>query len=129
MVVSFVTALGFYIVMIGLQLWEPIRLLRWLVTTGVFGIWLYYVYKLNSLRLDRAIWILGHACIFGMGIIILYVVLLGPIFGTVFPPSHDISYFFFSLLVMAIVVGSCMAIGGILGDRLGKKRNYRPYYM
>ena len=62
-----------------------------------------------------------------MGIIILYVVLLGPIFGTVFPPSHDISYFFFSLLVMAIVVGSCMAIGGIVGDRHGKKRNYSPY--
>jgi len=127
MVVSFVTALGFYIVMIGLQLWEPIRLLRWLVTTSVFGTLLYYVYKLNSLRLDRAIWILGHACIFGMGIIILYVVLLGPIFGTVFPPSPDLSYRFFSLLVMAIVIGSCMIMGGIVGDRHGKKRNYRPY--
>ena len=127
MVVSFVTALGFYIVMIGLQLWEPIRLLRWLVTTSVFGTLLYYVYKLNSLRLDRAIWIVGHACIFGMGIIILYGVLLGPIFLSVFPYSPDISYRFFSILVTAIVIGSCMIIGGIVGDRHGKKRNYRPY--
>jgi len=127
MVVSFVTALGFYIVMIGLQLWDPIRLLSWLVTTSVFGIWLYYVYKLNSPTLNRAIWIVGHACIFGMGIIILYLVLLGPIFGTIFPPSPDISYRFFSLLVMAIVVGSCMIMGGIVGGRHGKKRNYRPY--
>jgi ribosome biogenesis SPOUT family RNA methylase Rps3 len=30
---------------------------------------------------------------------------------------------------MAIVVGSCMIMGGILGDRLRKKRNYRPYYL
>jgi len=127
MVVSFVTALGFYIVMIGLQLWEPTRLLSWLVTTGVFGTLLYYVYKLDSLRLDRAIWILGHAAIFGMGMFILYVVLLWPIFGTVFPPPSDISSRFFSLLVMAIVIGSCMVIGGIVGDRHGKRRNYRPY--
>jgi hypothetical protein len=27
---------------------------------------------------------------------------------------------------MAIVIGSCMIIGGIRGDRLGKKQNYRP---
>ncbi len=128
-VVSIVAILGFYTVMIGLQLWEPIRLLSLLFCFSMGGIWLYYVYKPNSPVSWRAHWILGHACIFGMGIMILYLVLLGPIFGTIFPPSPDISYRFFSILVMAIVVGSCMAIGGILGDRLGKKRNYRPYYM
>jgi hypothetical protein len=31
--------------------------------------------------------------------------------------------------VFAIVVGSCMIIGGIVGDRHGKKRNYMPYYL
>jgi len=128
-VVSIVAIFGFTIVMIGLQLYEPIRLLPHFVIASVSCILFYYLIKRNSPISWRAIWILGHAGISGMGIIILYVVLLGPIFGTVFPPLHDISYFFFSLLVMAIVVGSCMVIGGILGDRLGKKRNYRPHYM
>ncbi len=128
-VVSLVTILGFYIVMISLQLWEPIQLLSWLVATSVSGIFFYYLYKLNSLTVWRAIWIFGHAGISGMGIIILYIVLLGPIFGSVFPPSPDVSYRFFSLLVFAIVVGSCIVIGGILGDRLGKRRNYRPHML
>ncbi len=126
LVVSIVAILGFAIVMIGLQLWEPIRLLSLLFCFSMSGIWLYYVYKPNSPISWRAHWILGHAGIFGMGMFILYVVLLWPIFGTVFPPPSDISSRFFSLLVMAIVIGSCMIIGGIRGDRLGKKQNYRP---
>ncbi len=126
LVVSIVAILGFTIVMIGLQLWEPIRLLFLLFCFSMGGIWLYYVYKANSPISWRAHWILGHAGIFGMGMFILYVVLLWPIFGTVFPPPSDISSRFFSLLVMAIVIGSCMIIGGIRGDRLGKKQNYRP---
>ena len=125
-VVSIVAILGFYIVMIGLQLWESIRLLSLLFCFSMSGIWLYYVYKANSPISWRAHWILGHAGIFGMGMFFLYVVLLWPIFGTVFPPPSDISSRFFSLLVMAIVIGSCMIIGGIVGDRLGKKQNYRP---
>ncbi len=125
-VASIVAILGFTIVMIGLQLWEPIRLLSLLFCFSMGGIWLYYVYKANSPISWRAHWILGHAGIFGMGMFILYVVLLWPIFGTVFPPPSDISSRFFSLLVMAIVIGSCMIIGGIRGDRLGKKQNYRP---
>lgn len=128
-VVSFVTILGFYVVMNSLQLWEPIQLLSLLVTTSVSGILFYCLYKINSPTQWRAIWIFGHAGIFGMGIIILYIVLLGPILASVFPPSPDLSYRFFSLLLMAIVVGSCIAMGGILGDRLGKKRNYRPYML
>lgn len=128
-VVSIVAILGFYIVMIGLQLWEPFRLLSPLFCFSMSGIWLYYLYKHNSPISLRAIWILGHAGIFGMGIIILYMFLLGPIYGSIFPPSPDLSYRFFSILVFAIVVGSCMIMGGILGGRLGKKRNYRPYYM
>ncbi|MHA1927962.1 MAG: hypothetical protein ACTSV2_05185 [Candidatus Thorarchaeota archaeon] len=129
MAVSFVTALGLYIVMIGLQLWEPIQLLSWLVITSVSGILLYYLYKFNPPRLLRAIWISGHACIFGMGIIILWTGFMGPIFLSVFPYSPDISYRFFTVLVSAIVIGSSMVIGGILGDRHGKKRNYMPYML
>jgi len=128
-VVTLVAILGFYIVMIGLQLWEPMRLLTPLVIFSMSGIFFYYLYKPNSPISWRALWILGHAGIFGMGIIILYLVLLGPILGTIFPPSPDFSHRFFSLLVFAIVVGSCITIGGILGDRLGKRRNYRPYML
>ena len=129
MVVSLVTALGLYIVMIGLQLWEPSRLLSWLVITSVSGILLYYLYKFNPPRLLRAIWIVGHACIFGMGIIILWTGFMGPIFLSVFPYSPDISYRFFTVLVSLIVIGSCIVIGGILGDRHGKRRNYMPYML
>ena len=128
-VVSLVTILGFYFVMISLQLWEPIRLLSLLVTTSVSSIFFYYLYKLNPPRLWRAIWVSGHAGIFGMGIIILFVPFLGPILLSVFPFSHDISYRFFVVLVFWIVLVSSMVIGGILGDRLGKKRNYRPYML
>jgi len=129
MVVSFVTALGLYIVMIGLQLWEPSQLLYWLVTTSVSGILLYYLYKFNPPRLLRTIWIVGHACIFAMGGIILYGVFLVPYFSSVVPLSPDISYRIFAGLVSWIVIGSCMVIGGILGDRLGKRRNYRPFML
>ena len=128
-IVSVVTVLGFYTVMIGLQLYEPIRLLPHFVIASVSCILFYYLIKPNSPISLRAIWVLGHAGIFGMGIIILHLVLLGPILLSVFPYSPDISYRFFAILVTAIVVGSCMIMGGIVGDRLGKKRNYRPYYM
>jgi len=129
MVVSFVTALGLNIVMIGFQLWEPSRLLSWLIITSVSGIIFYYLYKHNSLTLWRAIWIFGHAGIFVMGGFILYGVFLEPFFNSVFPLSPNISYRIFAGLVSWIVIGSCMVIGGILGDRLGKRRNYRPYML
>ena len=129
MAASLVTALGLYIVMIGLQLWEPSRLLSWLVVTSVSGILLYYLYKFNPPRLIRAIWIVGHACLFGMGIIILWTGFMGPIFLSVFPYSPDLSYRLFVILVSATVIGSCMIIGGIVGDRHGKRRNYMPYML
>ena len=122
-VASIVAILGFTIVMIGLQLWEPIRLLSLLFCFSMGGIWLYYVYKANSPISWRAHWILGHAGIFGMGIGIPYICFMAPIVYFALPPS----YRHLALLVFAIVVGSCMAIGGIVGDRLGKKRNYRPF--
>ena len=129
MAVSFVTALGLYIVMIGLQLWEPSRLLSWLVITSVAGILLYYLYKFNPPRLLRAIWIVGHACLFAMGAIILYGVFLVPFISSVFPYSPDLSYRLFVIVVSATVIGSCMIIGGIVGDRHGKRRNYMPYML
>ncbi len=129
MAMSLVTALGLYIVMIGLQLWEPSQLLSWLVITSGSGILLYYLYKFNPPRLLRAIWIVGHACIFAIGGIILYGVFLVPIFSYFAPLSPDISYRIFAGLMSWIVIGSCMVIGGILGDRLGKKRNYMPYML
>ena len=126
---SFVTILGFYVVMVSLQLWEPIQLLSLLVTTSVSGIIFYSIYKLNSLTLWRAIWIFGHAGIFVMGGFILYGVFLVPFFNSVIPLSPDISYRIFAGLVSWIVIGSCMVTGGILGDRLGKRRNYRPFML
>ncbi|MDF1539273.1 MAG: hypothetical protein P1Q69_10270 [Candidatus Thorarchaeota archaeon] len=129
MAVSLVTAFGLYIVMIGLQLWEPSRLLSWFVITSVSGILLYYLYKFNPPNLLRAIWIVGHACLFAMGGFILYGVFLVPFFNSVFSLSPDISYRIFAMLVSWIVIGSCIVIGGILGDCLGKKRDYRPYML
>jgi hypothetical protein len=127
-VVSLVTTLGVYIVMIGLQLWEPIRSLSWLVIGISSWILLYYLIKQNSPTFYRVMWPLGHACIFAMGWFIL-VIPLGPIIISVFPPSPDISYRFFTVFVFWIGLGSCMVIGGILGNRLGKKRNCRPYML
>jgi hypothetical protein len=127
-VVSLVTTLGVYIVMIGLQLWESIRSLSWLVIGFTSWIMLYYLIKQNSSTFYRVMWPLGLACIFAMGWFIL-VIPLGPIIISVFPPSPDISYRFFAVFVFWIGLGSCMVIGGILGNRLGKKRNYRPYML
>ncbi|MHA1138411.1 MAG: hypothetical protein ACTSSE_18175 [Candidatus Thorarchaeota archaeon] len=127
-VVSLVTTLGVYIVMIGLQLWEPIGSLSWLVITSVSWILLYYFIKRQSPTFYKVMWPLGHACIFAMGYFILFIP-LGPIISSVFSPSPDISYRFFDVLVFWIGLGCCMVIGGILGDRLGKKRNYMPYML
>jgi len=114
--------------MIGLQLWEPIGLLSWLVITIVSWMLLYYFIKQNSPTFYRVMWPLGHACIFAMGWFIL-VIPLGQIIISAFPPSPNISYRFFAVFVFWIGLGSVMVIGGILGDRLGKKRNYMPYML
>jgi hypothetical protein len=123
-IVSIVTVLGFNVVMVSLQSFY-IRLLPWTGIISIYGIWLYYIIKLNSSRVNRAFWILGHACVVGMGVIILYMILLGPIVYFALPPS----YRHLALLVFVIVVGSCMVTAGILADRLGKKRGYGPYYL
>jgi len=125
-VVSLVTTLGVYIVMIGLQLWEPIGSLSWLVITIVSWMLLYLFMKRNSPTFYRVMWPLGHACIFAMGWFILVIPLV-PIISSVISPSLDITYRFLAVFVFWIGLGSCIVIGGILGDRLGKKRNYRPY--
>ena len=123
-IVSLVTVLGFNVVMVSLQSFYS-RLLPWAGIISIYSIWFYYLIKLNSPRIDRAFWILGHACVVGMGVIILYMVLLGPIVYFALPPS----YRHFALLVIIIIVGSCMVTAGILADRLGKKRGYGPYYL
>ena len=125
-VVSLVTILGIYLVLIGLQLLEPFQSLSWLVIASVSGFFFYYLSQRNSPTFDRVMWPLGYACIFAMGWFIL-VIPLGPIIGSIFSPSPYISYQFFAVFMFWIGLGSCMLIGGILGDRQGKKRNYMPY--
>ena len=78
---------------------------------------IYYILKVNSLKLWRAIWILLGAC--GIGTLIL-AVMLG-VFGKTLilylglRPSLLLSF------VTAITVGA------LLGDYIGKRRDYRPF--
>ena len=93
------------------------ELLKYAVITSVMIGTAYYIRKINSLKMWRAIWILLGAC--GIGTLIL-VVLLG-VFGKtlvlVLGPGP----------ALLLSFGIAVPVGALLGDYVGKRRGYRPW--
>jgi hypothetical protein len=92
------------------------ELLKYAVVTSVMIGTAYYIRKINSLKVWRAIWILLGAC--GIGTLIL-VVLMG-VFGKtlvlVFGPGP----------ALLLSFGIAIPAGALIGDYIGKRRDYRP---
>lgn len=92
------------------------EVLRYAIITGVLTATAYYIRKINSLKVWRAIWILLGAC--GIGTLIL-VVMLG-VFGKILVLSLGPE------LALLLSFGTAIVLGALLGDYIGKRRGYQP---
>jgi hypothetical protein len=95
------------------------ELLKYAVVTSVMIGTAYYIRKINSLKVWRAIWILLGAC----GICMLVLVVLLGVFGKtlvlVFGPGARAP-------ALLLSFGIAIPVGALLGDYIGKRRDYRP---
>ena len=92
------------------------ELLRYAVITSVLIATAYYIRKINSLKLWRAIWILLGASVIGLLIMVPLKILLVDTLGAVLGwlPSFLLCY------------GIAVLVGALLGDYIGKRRGYQP---
>ncbi|MCL6578709.1 MAG: hypothetical protein K6T73_04900 [Candidatus Bathyarchaeota archaeon] len=114
----FVAVLTVYGVLVSLELYEMIRVITYLVVTSVAIAAAYYIRTNPSHGLWRILWIL-----FGVGIIgfPLSIALSFLLVNTISPIAGRLHLVLLSMLIAILV-------GGFLGDRLGKKRGYRPLW-
>lgn len=93
------------------------ELLKYAVVTSVLIATAYYIRRKASLKLWRIVWVVGVGC--GIATLIL-VVLLG-VFGKTLVlllgagPAFLLSF------------GGAIALGALLADYIGKRRDYRPF--
>jgi hypothetical protein len=92
------------------------ELLKYAVVTSVMIGTAYYIRKINSLKVWRAIWILLGATVIGLLILVPLKILLVDTLGAVIGwlPSFLLCY------------GIAVLVGALLGDYIGKRRDYRP---
>lgn len=93
------------------------ELLTYAVITSVLIATAYYVRKINSLNVWRAIWILLGVGVIGLLIMVPLKILLVDTLGAVLGwlPSFLLCY------------GIAVLVGALLGDYIGKRRGYRPW--
>jgi hypothetical protein len=92
------------------------EVLKYAIVTSVMIGTAYYIRKINSLKMWRAIWILLG--VGGIGTLIL-VVLLGVFRKTLVVRLGP-------ELALLLSFGIAIALGAILGDYIGKRRGYQP---
>ena len=93
------------------------EVLKYAIVTSVMIGTAYYIRKINSLKMWRAIWILLGAC--GIGTLILGVLLgvFGKTLVLLLGPGP----------ALLLSFGVAIALGALLGDYIGKRRSYRPW--
>lgn len=87
----------------------------------LFGI--YYIRKLNSRTIYRLIWVIGGGFAIGFWIFISVNYIL---FASPWAPFHEIDVILRRILTILLFFLSCGGVGYIM-DKLGKKRDYRPF--
>ncbi|MHA2078391.1 MAG: hypothetical protein ACXABM_12920 [Candidatus Thorarchaeota archaeon] len=127
---SLISALILYSVLVGLGVWEPTQIITWIIITGVSGVFFYYVRRrLDNFRFRRTFWVVGLGCFFSMPLILgwLYFLswLAAPFVSWLATPSIP-------LVLRLVIFGPVYIIppllgGGLIADRLGKRRDYMPY--
>lgn len=126
---SLVSALVLCVVLVSLGVWEPTQIITWTVITGMSGVFFYYVRRrLHNFRFRKMFWIVGFGCFFSMPLMIAWLYLLGllaaPFVSQLATPSIPLvlRLVFFGLGIIPPLLG-----GGLIAERLGKRRDYMPY--
>ncbi|TFH07311.1 MAG: hypothetical protein E4H14_08790 [Candidatus Thorarchaeota archaeon] len=116
-VVSFAIMIIFYVIVIGYGILPPPQLFLAIAVGIPMYAMSYYLRTVATERMWRAVFIMLVAGSIGFWCLIVP-------FGFLFTPFfRSISFWIgFPLLTIPSVV-----IGAFIGDRIGKKRNYRPY--
>jgi hypothetical protein len=93
------------------------EILKYAVITSVAIAFAYYIRKTNSLKVWRTVWVLLGAC--GIGTLIAGVMLgvFGKTLILYLGPGP-------SLLLTFV---TAITVGALLGDYIGKRRDYRPF--
>jgi hypothetical protein len=115
--VPFTAVLAVYSVLVYLGIAELNQLLTYIIVTVIAIAISYYLRTIPSSKLWRKIWIVIGVGVIGFPLAIalglLFNAILRPVTGWVLP--NLLAY------VAAIV------LGGLLGDQIGKRRDYRPF--
>ncbi|MDH4214984.1 MAG: hypothetical protein OEV85_13790 [Candidatus Thorarchaeota archaeon] len=115
--VSFVSMIIIYVIVIGLGILPPIQLVLAIAVGIPMYAMSYYFRKVATKRMWRAVFIMLGAC--GIGFWCL-IVPLGFLFA---PVIRSIPW----LMGMPLLMILSVVIGAFIGDRIGKRRDYRPY--
>ena len=93
------------------------EILKYVIITSVAIAFAYYIRKTNSLKVWRTVWVLLGAC--GIGTLIAGVMLgvFGKTLILYLGPGP-------SLLLTFV---TAITVGALLGDYIGKRRDYRPF--
>ena len=89
---------------------------KYIIVTSVFTAFAYYIRWKNSLKVWRTIWILLGAC--GIGTVIMAVIM--GVFG------KTLIFYLGPGLSLLLVFVTAIVVGALLGDYIGKRRDYRP---
>ncbi|MHA1423066.1 MAG: hypothetical protein ACTSSD_13325 [Candidatus Thorarchaeota archaeon] len=114
---SFVSWLVLYVVLVGFGVWEPTEIITW------------FRRRLHNFRFRRTFWIVGFGCFFSMPLAIAWLYLLR-VLATPF-----VSWLAAPLLplVLRLVLFGLVCVfppllcGGLIAEKLGKRRDYMPY--
>ncbi|MHA1950471.1 MAG: hypothetical protein ACXAAO_14260 [Candidatus Thorarchaeota archaeon] len=127
---SLISALILYSVLVGLGIWEPIQLVSWTIITGIAGVFFYYARRrLDNFSFRRTFWVIGLGCFFSMPLILAWLYFLSwlaaPFVSWLATPSIP-------LVPRLLILGPVYMIpplvgGGLIAEKLGKRRDYMPY--
>ena len=92
------------------------ELLKYAVVTSVLTATAYYIRKINSLKVWRAVWILLGVGVIGTLILVVLMGVFGKTLVLVFGPGP----------ALLLSFGIAIPVGALLGDFIGKRRGYRP---
>jgi len=92
------------------------ELLKYAVVTSVLTATAYYIRKINSLKVWRAVWILLGVGVIGTLILVVLMGVFGKTLVLVFGPGP----------ALLLSFGIAIPVGALLGDYIGKRRGYRP---
>jgi len=130
---SFISWLVLYVVLVGFGVWELTEIITWTIITGMSGVFFYYVRRrLHNFRFRRTFWVVGLGCLLSMPLMLAWLYLLSFIAVPFVRQLASLSMPLVLRLVYFLVLFSLGIIppllgGGLIAEKLGKRRDYMPY--